>query len=583
MTFTFQRNYTAVNVSDNIISSTKNNAKIEFSENNLKKGLVAQEEKEHSVQEQRNISSNSNSGQILQINAFGGSDSSDDDALNDNTQQSDFGSESCSSKIDDLVAHQILSNNHSREEFDSKSLKGIKEERVKDREETQLSCDSEASHSPNFHLHLEEANRGSMEKTKEFMWEDNSDESDFDEEEEEEEEEDEEEDDDDWEHDEVVQQLRLELKNARQGGLATILEEEEDEEIESPKVVEDLMPLKIEEKVQFKDHIIEIQKVYRCYAEKIRKLDIINYQTMHAIGLLQLQDPLKLMLIPKSTVQSAKPLLSQNLWPRKALKQISDPIVKFIEELHGDLELVYVGQVCLSWEILCWQHNKVEELKQYDSQWPRSYNIVAGEFQLFQVLMQRFLEDEPFQGPRIQNYVKNRCLIRKLLQVPPIKDDNTKDKKIIKLGEEYAIDGERLAHIMKESMRVFWEFVRADKDYGNANSKVLHQTGIDVKDPAISDLLGNVRTQLHKKERKLKDIVRSGNCIVRKFQKHHEEQIQLDQEQLLAQVGLRLVSRVLHMKNLRKDRLMWCNEKLNRIKFDGRKVQVEPSFLFFPF
>lgn len=84
------------------------------------------------------------------------------------------------------------------------------------------------------------------------------------------------------------------------------------------------------------------------------------------------------------------------------------------------------------------------------------------------------------------------------------------------------------------------------------------------------------------KERKLKDTVRSGNCIVRKFQKHHEEQIQLDEEQLLAQVGLRLVSRVMHMKKLRKDQLMWCNEKLNRIKFDGRKVQVEPSFLFFP-
>jgi len=76
-------------------------------------------------------------------------------------------------------------------------------------------------------------------------------------------------------------------------------------------------------------------------------------------------------------------------------------------------------------------------------------------------------------------------------------DDNTKDKKIIKLGEEHAIDSERLEQIIKESMRVFWEFVRADKDYGNV-IKVFHQTGIHVKDPAISDLLGNVRTQLQK-------------------------------------------------------------------------------------
>jgi len=139
------------------------------------------------------------------------------------------------------------------------------------------------------------------------------------------------------------------------------------------------------------------------------------------VGLLQLKDPPKLFIIPKSSVQSVNPLISQNLLPRKARKQISDPILKFVQDRHIDLELVYVGQVCLSWEILCWQHKKVKELPQYDSQWPRSYNLVAGEFQLFHVLMQRFLEDEPYQGPRIQNYNNNRCVIRNLLQVPPIK------------------------------------------------------------------------------------------------------------------------------------------------------------------
>lgn len=135
------------------------------------------------------------------------------------------------------------------------------------------------------------------------------------------------------------------------------------------------------------------------------------------------------MLVPKSTVPYAKALVvSQNLWPRKAPKHISDPMLKLVDELHRDLELVYVGQVCLSWEILCWQQRKIQELKNYDSQRPRRYNLVAGEFQHFQVLMQRFIEDEPFQqGPcRFQNYVKNRCVIRNLLQVPAIKGTHTK-------------------------------------------------------------------------------------------------------------------------------------------------------------
>lgn len=96
-------------------------------------------------------------------------------------------------------------------------------------------------------------------------------------------------------------------------------------------------------------------------------------------------------------------------------------MLKRVGELNKDLELVYVGQICLSWEMLCWQHEKIKELKQYDLQWSRRYNLVAAEFLHFQALIQRFLEEEPIQqGHRIQNYVKNRSLIRNVLQVPTL-------------------------------------------------------------------------------------------------------------------------------------------------------------------
>ncbi|MED6121649.1 hypothetical protein PIB30_032190 [Stylosanthes scabra] len=432
----------------------------------------------------------------------------------------------------------------------------------------------------------------SLQGSEETMEEDNLDEPDFEEEDEDDEDdldwedEDEEEDDDD----ELLQQLKMEMRIAKQGGLATILEEEgeeEEEKTESPsKVVEDLKPLKIEDKkVEFKDHILQIHKVYKSYAEKMRKLDVLNDQTMHAIGLLQLKDPPKVFIMAKSSGQGGKAFVTQNLWPRKAEKQTSDPMLKFVHELDRDLELVYVGQICLTWEILCWQHNKAKELQQHDSPWPRRYNLVAGEFQLFQVLIQRFIENEPFQGPRIKNYVKNRCILRNLLQIPAIKDDNRKDKKITKWGEEEdAIASGKLLEIIKESMQVFWEFVRADKDYENVIPKISKKRiGNDVSDPEISDLLVDIRVQLQKKEKKLKDIVRSGSCIVRKFQKqNNEDQIRVDHEQFLAQVGLRLISRVVNMKRLRKDQLVWCSEKLNRINFVGRKIQVEPYFLLFP-
>ncbi|MED6180262.1 hypothetical protein PIB30_008761 [Stylosanthes scabra] len=270
----------------------------------------------------------------------------------------------------------------------------------------------------------------SLQGSEETMQEHNLDEPYLEEEEEDDLDWEDEDSDDDEDDDELLQQLKMEMRIAKQGGLATILEEEgeeEEEKSESPsKVVEDLKPLQIEEKkVEFKDHILQIHKVYKSYAEKMRKLDVLNDQTMHAIGLLQLKDPPKLFIMAKSSGQGGKALVTQNLWPRKAEKQTSDPLLKFVHELDRDLELVYVGQVCLTWEILCWQHNKAKELQQHDSPWPRRYNLVAGEFQLFQVLIQRFIENEPFQGPRIKNYVKNRCILRNLLQIPPIKGEQT--------------------------------------------------------------------------------------------------------------------------------------------------------------
>lgn len=114
-------------------------------------------------------------------------------------------------------------------------------------------------------------------------------------------------------------------------------------------------------------------------------------------------------------------LLSQNLRMHGRRKSDTDPSKKFIKELQSDLETVYVGQACLSWEFLHWQYERSRELSESDPEGGCQYNQVAGEFQQFQVLLQRFLENEPFQGPRVQNYVKSRCFHGNLLQIPAIK------------------------------------------------------------------------------------------------------------------------------------------------------------------
>uniref|UniRef100_A0A0D3BET4 Uncharacterized protein n=1 Tax=Brassica oleracea var. oleracea TaxID=109376 RepID=A0A0D3BET4_BRAOL len=85
-------------------------------------------------------------------------------------------------------------------------------------------------------------------------------------------------DDDEYEHSDVMEKLKTEIRTARTGGFCTILEKSE-------TLLQELKPLKIEPKQdQFKDMIGEIHKVYKNYAVKMRKVDVIDSQTMHSIS-----------------------------------------------------------------------------------------------------------------------------------------------------------------------------------------------------------------------------------------------------------------------------------------------------------
>lgn len=82
-----------------------------------------------------------------------------------------------------------------------------------------------------------------------------------------------------WEHQELIEQLKMELRKVKATGLPTILEESE-----SPKITDELKPWKIDDKVQHEDCMGELHKFYKSYTEKMRKFDILNYQKMYAMG-----------------------------------------------------------------------------------------------------------------------------------------------------------------------------------------------------------------------------------------------------------------------------------------------------------
>ncbi|KAG6420934.1 hypothetical protein SASPL_117480 [Salvia splendens] len=363
-----------------------------------------------------------------------------------------------------------------------------------------------------------------------------------------------------WEHQELIEQLQMELEKVKATGLPTIVEESE-----TPKVINDLKPWKIDEteETQHRDCIAEPHKSYR---EMMRKFDILNYQKMYAMGFVQQNDPFQQKVKPAPMLKS---LVSKKLWTSKHKKQGSSPMKKLMNELQGDVEVVYVGQMCLSWEILQWEYDKALELWNSDPHSVYRYNEVVAEFQQFQVLLLRFIEDEPFQGGRVQTYVKARCVLRNLLQVPLVReDDRTKER------DEYVISSEMLVEMLEESIRIFWEFVRSDKDCGLAALPVLHS-------PQDLKMLMQLRRILQKKERRVKDMLRSEKCILRRFQKQKRRG---DEEALhfFAQVDVKLVSRVLSMSRISREQLIWCENKLSRISFVGTKIYVQPAFLLFP-
>ncbi|RZR85285.1 hypothetical protein BHM03_00012231 [Ensete ventricosum] len=292
------------------------------------------------------------------------------------------------------------------------------------------------------------------------------------------------EDDDDesdqlWEHQDLIEQLRLELREERDIGLPTIVEESE-----SPKTVDDLKPLTTIDKslLLHEAAVDELHKSHKSYRERMRKLDVFNYQKMYAIG--------KCFFL-----------------------------ILFLEGL--------------------------------------SVSFVAED-------LEETMEDQQ----------KVNCVVT----------------------------SELIEEIMKESLRIFWEFVKTDKDATPCILRGFIGSHAELQDPPDFDLMEVVRSDLHKvdhvdttnacntnsnilcflgqKEKKLREMLGTGNCIIKKFKKPKEDRS--NQDLFFSQVDLKLVGRVLRMSKVKTEQLVWCHRKLSNIKFVERRIHREPSFSLFP-
>ena len=129
------------------------------------------------------------------------------------------------------------------------------------------------------------------------------------------------------------------------------------------------------------------------------------------------------MLESLKSIQVEPRSMSQRIFHKMGTKKkrsSNDDIYK--KNPYNELEVAYVAQICLAWETLNWNYENFKRKQMSRTQDhldPGCPAHVAQQFQQFQVLLQRYIESEPYEyGKRPQIFTRIRCVAPKLLQVP---------------------------------------------------------------------------------------------------------------------------------------------------------------------
>ncbi|KAK6773588.1 hypothetical protein RDI58_028826 [Solanum bulbocastanum] len=311
----------------------------------------------------------------------------------------------------------------------------------------------------------------------------------------------------------------------------------------------------------------ESYTIFQKYDEEMLFFDRISAQKLHETETLR-----SIQACPRSISDR----IVHKLFINKKSTQHHNP--------YHELEAAYVAQVCLAWEALSWNYKYFQRLRashnnnnnnkeSKDDQGCPAY--VAQHFQQFQVLLQRYIENEPYEnGRRPEIYARMRSLAPKLLQVPEYRDSE-EDKGA---EEDYCsrISSESFHEIMKEAIRTFMNFLKADKEnrYQILMAAFLRRKRRGSHHATIFLL----NKQNKKKKSKVKDLQRSGKCLRNKRRLKEEEEMEI----LMSLIDLKLVSRVLRMRQVNDEQLHWCEDKMSKVKISDGKLQRDSSPLFFP-
>ncbi|XP_074571297.1 uncharacterized protein LOC141827863 isoform X2 [Curcuma longa] len=262
-------------------------------------------------------------------------------------------------------------------------------------------------------------------------------------------------------------------------------------------------------------------------------------------------------------------------------RSISQRIVHKINKKKGshqtpyqELECLYVAQICLAWEALSWNYNYFRQKNAQGSDDSDKKSCctewIVEQFQQFQVLLQRFIENEPYErGRRPEVFARTRTFSSKFLQVPEFRDPEADE-----LGKEEMVSSAELLAILEDSIRTFMIFLEADKETPCQMLKALIKKKTSSVDP---NRLHFLKKANKKSKMTLKDMLRPRRCLKR--QRVKGKQVM---DAFMALIDMKIVSRVLRMPEISQEQLQWCEEKMSKVKVWEGKIQRDSSPLFFP-
>ncbi|KAL5230478.1 hypothetical protein ABZP36_029254 [Zizania latifolia] len=375
--------------------------------------------------------------------------------------------------------------------------------------------------------------------------------------------------DDDDDDDFITNEVKRRLKELRKNSFMVLIPEAEEEcaEVEEDGEEEEGSSSRewMESEVGEGFPLCGFDSLYDKYCERMAMFDKMITQLLKDPGSFNISKK-----SPRSASKLASTLRNLSFKRRDELQEDCEHLQQQQSEddPYQTLETAYVGHVSLSWEVLhcMYVHLSVILAGQPDN--PTSYSCAAQAFQQFQVLLQRFVENEPFeQGSRIEIYARSRSSLSKLLQVPTFQVADSKYNAEEQV--ETSIFAPDLIKLLEESILTFRLFLKKDKKRNSALISVHSHTGSSIQ---------QVQSSLDKKEVKVKELFKKKKGWKSKTWAATMEEVQL----LFALIDIKVVSRVLRMAKLSKEQLLWCEEKMSKLDLSDNKLRRDGSPILFP-